>query len=286
MALKADTRLVVLLGHPVSHSLSPALHNAAFAACGLPYVYVACDVAPEALETAVAGIRALGIAGANVTVPHKQAVLGFLDEVEEHARAIGAVNTIARQGARLVGYNTDHTGFLRALSDFWPEASNATRVLLLGAGGAARAVVSALATLGIKDLFIWNRTHSRARDLCDLGRQLGIARCKVWLPADAAVLGRVQLVVHATSAGLSGGESRLPFDIEALSAEARIMDLQYGKTTLVSEARKRGLPAVDGTDMLIYQAAQSFELWTGVAAPISVMRQAIIENRTSNNDNR
>lgn len=277
----AATRLIVLLGHPVSHSLSPLMHNAAFRALRLPLIYLACDVLPDQLGHALEGIRALGIAGANVTVPHKTAVAGLVDDLDALARRIGAVNTLVNMNGRLVGYNTDGPGFLAALDEFWKRPLDTSTVLVLGAGGAARAVVAALVERRVKELLIWNRTAWKARTLCTEALSWGAHQCSVWDPADTDVTTGVDLVVQATAAGLGDKVKRPVLDVGVFGKDTCIMDLQYGESPLVAAARARGLRAVDGTEMLVRQGALSFALWTGVTAPLDVMRR-IATSETQN----
>ena len=166
----ASTGLVAVLGHPVAHSLSPRMHNAAFRAQGVDMVYLAFDVHPERLGAAVDGLRALGLRGANVTVPHKERVILLLDEVEPLAARLGAVNTIVNEDGRLMGHNTDVAGFREALRTVRPEGARGLRCLVAGAGGAARAVVAALIEDGAARIWVYNRTHARAVSLCETAR--------------------------------------------------------------------------------------------------------------------
>ncbi|WP_338013959.1 shikimate dehydrogenase [Desulforamulus profundi] len=211
--INGKTRVCGLFGFPVEHSFSPAMHNAAYRKLGLNWVYVPCSVRPDCLEQAVQGITALGLAGVNVTVPHKQNVIALLDELDPAARVIGAVNTIVNVDGRLVGYNTDGQGFIRSLeseANFTPRGKSA---LILGAGGAARAVVIALAFAGLDSLYITNRTPERADDLArDVSRACQVeAQVLPWgqqLPEDQ--VSRVDLVVQTTSIGMSPWVDRAP----------------------------------------------------------------------------
>jgi shikimate dehydrogenase len=256
---------VFLLGHPVSHSLSPAIHNAAFKALGLPHRYSLRDVTADKLAGVVGSLRGDTALGANVTVPHKLAALRLVDEVADEARAIGAVNTIVRRGTRLAGHNTDAYGFERAMG----AVDGARRVLLLGAGGAARACLHVLLRLG-HEVWIANRTRARADELAAAFESSG-RRATVVDWARRSV--EVDVAVNATSLGLHGedplGDLPLPSVVVDIVAIA-------GGTPLVRRARQaQDVTVVDGSEMLLHQAVRAFELWTGVPAPIEVMRAAL-----------
>jgi shikimate dehydrogenase len=265
---------VYLLGHPVSHSLSPAMHNAAFLALGLPHRYEARDVEPHRLGDVVDALRKDDVLGANVTIPHKERVLRLVDEAGEDARLVGAVNTIVRRGARLIGENTDAYGFERAIDDHNPSALFVQKtVLILGAGGAARACALVLLKRG-NEVRIANRTHERARQLVAGievdGRRPSVVR---WPTADD--LRHVEGVINATSLGLHGEDPLAGLEIPPMSL---IVDLvpTAAMTPLVKRARavENGV-VVDGLSMLLHQAARSFNLWTGREAPLAVMRAAL-----------
>lgn len=272
--IDARTQLILLLGKPVRHSLSPTIHNHAFRELGLPLIYVAAEVSPENLADAVAGMRALGVVGANVTVPHKSAVLSLLDHIDERADRIGAVNTIVNSNGRLVGYNTDVDGFLSALDAVWGGEVGKTAALLVGAGGAARAVAAGLAGRGIKELRIWNRTTAKAAALCRQAEAWGARSCQVVDAITASQCGEVDLVIQASSFGLEEDVKHPLIPVDIFRRDVFLMDLQYGQSPLVGAASARGLRAVDGLEMLVRQAAASFELWTGLKAPEHTMRAA------------
>lgn len=270
-----------ILGWPIGHSLSPAMHRAAFEALGIDASYVPFAVRPDRLADAIAGARALGLAGFNVTVPHKEAVLALLDDVEPDARAIGAVNTVVREGERLVGLNTDAPGFTRALAaaGFEPRG---TRCVVLGAGGAARAAVVGLERAGAAQITIAARRPDRARHIADdVQSPGGIAIETCGLEDLERAFTSADLVVQATNATLDGNADAEPFvdalPLDALPAHATVNDLVYAprETTLIEAARSRGLPTVDGLGMLLYQGALAFERWTGKPAPIEPMRRAL-----------
>lgn len=264
---------VELLGHPVGHSLSPAMQDAAFEALGLTARYVPRDVGPEALPDAVAALRADDVLGANVTVPHKEAMVPLLDALDAEARALGAVNTVVREGDRLRGGNTDAVGFARSLREAGVRVDGA-RVLLLGAGGAARAVAWALLQGGAAELRLWNRTAARAEALRAV---LADARVRV---AEGAAVGEADLVVNATSVGMARGgvdpdASPLPGPWPARAGVAVDIVYRPRETRFLREARAAGWRGVDGLGMLLHQGAASFEAWTGREAPVASMRAAL-----------
>jgi shikimate dehydrogenase len=263
--LTGETRLVGLLGHPVAHSLSPRMQNAGFAARGLDWSYVALDVPPERLEEAVAGLVALGFAGANVTIPHKTAVLAYCDELDEAAERAGSVNTLVIAQGRVLGSTTDGLAVTSALE------TKGMPVLLLGAGGAAQAVATSLLDAGASSLSIAardsERAHALAMRLRSIFPEREVATAPSWPPEDGAAT----IVVNATPV------------CDELLVEPRVdqtvADLAYRPddrpTALVAAARERGCRVVDGLDILVAQGAASFERWTGVEAPVEVMRAAL-----------
>jgi len=266
---------VALLAHPVAHSVSPAMQAAAFAATGIDARYLAMDVPPAELAAAVAGLRSPPWWGANVTVPHKTAVVPWLDELSASARRLGAVNTIVRRGDRLVGDNSDLPGFARALQALPIELSGA-RAVVLGAGGAARAVVAVLADAGAH-IELFNRGHARAAELL---RDLGCERARLIDAAELpdAVAG-CRLLVQTTTVGMAGGPPGSPLPAGVLPRSGAVVDLVYrpALTPLLHAARRQGLAVQNGLPMLVHQGAVSFEAWTGVAAPLEVMGRAAEE---------
>ena len=264
----SDTRLAAVIGFPVRHSLSPAMHNAGFRELGLDWIYVACEVAPGAVEAAFGGVRALGFGGLSVTIPHKAAALDAVDEVTDAARAVGAVNTVVpTAGGRLRGDNTDGAGFLASLAD---EGFDPTGRIcaVLGAGGAARAVVHALAGAGAAEVVVVNRTPARAESTAALAGANG----RVGSAADVL---RADLIVNATPLGLAGSQE-LPIDPALLREGQLVVDLvpNPAVTPLMRAAGERGAGVAGGLGMLVHQGALAFELWTGRPAPLEVMRAA------------
>jgi shikimate dehydrogenase len=277
---------VALLGYPVGHSRSPAMHNAAFQALGLDWSYEAIEVEPDRFAARVRDLVAAGYAGANVTIPHKLAALELADRASEVARAAGAANTLVFRSGEIEGDNTDAAGFLEALRERAPEAPAEMRCLVLGAGGAARAVVHALLAEGAAGVEVWNRHPERAGDLV---RGLGGGSAATRLHAvPEPTAAKADLIVNATSVGMpkepepdrpgEGGGLHdfkdLPLSADELRDRQVLVDLTYrdGDTALVREARARGLRCADGLDVLVHQGAASFELWTGRAAPLEAMR--------------
>lgn len=275
MPITGRTRVVGIIGDPVAHSRSPAMHNAAFAALRLDWVYVPFPVAGPEVAAAVAAVRALGLAGVNVTVPHKQAVLPHLDALTPLARQVGAVNTIVHRDGRLLGDNTDVHGFAVTLRQQRLRLRGC-HALIVGAGGAARAVLTALADAGVGRVTIANRTAARASALAQ--RMRGFRRDTVSLPAlaDPGLLGDVAVVVNTTSLGLHA----TTFPELAAAATRRgcvFIDLLYGDTPFLQLARRAGRRACDGAEMLLHQGARAFTLWTGRRPPLSVMREVLSE---------
>jgi shikimate dehydrogenase len=260
---------VYLIGHPVAHSLSPAMHNAAFAALGLPHRYETRDVESGRLADTVDALRADGVLGANITIPHKEATLRLVDEIADEARRVGAVNTIVRRSTRLVGDNTDAYGFARALAAAGIDVSG-KGVMVLGAGGAARACLAALGTARV--LLIAARDIDRAAALAAwIGKP---ARAAPW--ADARRIADIDVLVNATPVGLHGEDLLADFSFAKLPAAVVDLVPTRAETPLVRRAREaQDVRVVDGLSMLLHQAARSFTLWTGREAPLAVMRAAL-----------
>ena len=263
------TRVAAVIGHPIRHSISPVIHNAAFRALDLDWVFTAFEVAPGRAPAAVEAARDLGLAGLSVTMPHKADVVRALDRLTPAAQTLGAVNTVLRNGAReLVGDNTDGAGFLDALRTDEGFDPAGKRCLVVGAGGTARAVVVALAGAGAAEVVIANRTPSRAEEAAGLAP--GVARPGSTDEADSA-----ELIVNATPQGMAGDLS-LPVQAASLGPGQLVVDLVYhpALTPLAEAAREQGAAATNGLGMLIHQAAHAFRLWTGEDPPLEVMSAA------------
>ena len=274
--ISGRTGVLGVIGHPVSHSGSPAMHNAALAATGLDYVYVAFPVPPEGAAHVGRAMRHLGIRGLNVTVPHKQAVLPGLDEIAPEAEAIGAVNTIDHRDGRLVGHNTDAYGVLASLREGGLERLP-PKVALLGAGGAAQAVLYALLSREeVEEVLLLNRTTSRAEGLAE--SLDGGGRVRVAPLAESGSVREAGLVINATSIGMEPEAGVSPLgDGSVLHDGMVVLDIVYKplRTQLLEQALAAGARALDGLGMLVHQGARAFEIWTGVRPPVDVMRRAI-----------
>lgn len=256
-----------IIGDPVAHSISPAMQQPALDALGVNAVYERWQTSASDLPNRIASLRQWGMLGANVTVPHKQAVISLLDEVSPLAMQVGAVNTIVNNDGRLFGDNTDVYGFATALLEVRPDTAT-RRVTLLGAGGAARGVAVALAQIGVPSITIANRNQERAQALCD---DLGLTNLQA-APLTNALLGDTDILINATSLGWHSGE--MPIDAQSLAllpADALVVDLTYRDTDLLDAARDRGLAVLDGLGMLVHQGARAFERFTGQTAPLDVM---------------
>jgi shikimate dehydrogenase len=264
-------RLAVVIGKPIDHSLSPAMHNAAFEALGLPWRYLAISVPDGHAAEAIEVMRTVPFAGMSVTMPHKAAVAELVDSCTPIATALGAVNCVWWRGEELVGDNTDGAGFLDALHQDEGYDPRGQRTVVLGAGGAARAVIQALGEAGAAEVVVVNRTASRADAAARLAPGVG----RVGSVDDIA---GSDLVVNATSVGMGSGEAaeRVPVDVERLGGGQLVVDLIYepATTALVRSARERGAVAVNGLGMLIHQAAHAFRRWTGEDPPVEVMSAA------------
>ncbi len=262
--INGHTKIYGILGRPVTHSLSPAMHNAAFRELGLNAVYVAFPVTD--LAQAVAGLRGLSIQGVSVTIPFKEEIIPLLDELDPQAARIGAVNIIVNRDGRLVGYNTDWLGALQALKAKTKLAGE--HVLLLGAGGAARAIAFGILEEGGKVTL----TDVDAPRAAALARDLQVAA----IPLDAVDQCPAAILVNATPVGMEPKVDDIPINPDLLGRYPLVMDIVYQplETRLLREAQARGAATLDGLQMLIHQATAQFELWTGMAAPLEIMSQA------------
>ncbi len=266
------TRRTGIIGHPVAHSLSPVFQSAAFSHCGLDVTYERWETPLRTLTARVASLREPGVLGANVTVPHKEAVIPLLDELGGASARMRAVNTIVNREGRLFGFNTDGPGFVAALKNEAGFDPAGKRVLLVGAGGAARGIAFALAEAQSAEVGISNRTAERAKAVAwEIGHPVSA------VPHGASLAG-YDCIVNCTSVGMLGGPEPdgVPVSVEGARAGTLVVDIVYAPedTPLLKTARALGLPALGGLPMLIYQGALSFEHWTGVTAPVEVMFHA------------
>ena len=277
MIISGKTRVCGVIGDPIEHTLSPIMHNAAFKALKLDFAFLAFKVKVADVEKAVSGMRTLGIHGLNVTMPHKSAVINYLDEVDQAAKAIGSVNTILNKDGRLFGFNTDGVGALQALRENGVEPRG-KKVLLLGAGGAARAIAYTLAREA-DELVILNRTAKQAAELANLLKQTFDRKVVADTLSPNTIKDTLQdsdVLINATSVGMKPNANQTPVAFEWLRPDLAVMDIVYNpvETKLAKDAKAAGAKVVSGFEMLIYQGAASFEIWTGHSAPVEVMRHA------------
>jgi shikimate dehydrogenase len=282
ITVNGETKLVGLIGWPVKHSLSPVMHNAAFAKLGLNWAYVPLPVEPNKVQPAMQGLTALNFKGVNVTIPHKQAVIRYVDELSNAATITGAVNTIHINHGKFYGYNTDAIGFLNSLleKDCSPKGM---RVAVLGAGGAARAVVYALCRAEAEAVTVFNRTAERAAflvdDLADAFPDSQLQFAPLTRDALRQMDNNVDLVVNTTSVGMAPHLEKCPWpDDVPMSPRATFCDLIYNplQTIFLRRAEAAGAKIIDGLGMLVHQGAYAFTQWSGHEAPIDVMRQACL----------
>ncbi len=279
MKISGKTRVCGIIGDPIEHTLSPAMHNAAFEELNLEFVYVAFRVLKNELRNAIIGAKSLNIHGLNVTMPHKNTVINYLDDVDLTARAIGAVNTILNDKSKFKGYNTDGSGALKALSENGTSLEG-KKLLLLGAGGAGKAIAFHAAR-EVRELTILNRTPQRAKELAEVlhkkfgketnGNLLSPQTIKEELEA-------TDILVNATSVGMHPNIDHSLVDPSWLRPDLFIMDIIYDpiETKLVKDAKALGARVVSGVEMLVYQGVASFEIWTNNKAPVKVMKKAVL----------
>lgn len=277
--LTSETTVMAVIGDPIRHSKSPLMHNAALAASEYDGVYTAFHVLPQQLGEAIAGMRALGIRGMNVTIPHKEHVIAYLDQIDDHARMIGAVNTIVNDNGTLIGYNTDGPGYVRSLIEETGIDLTEARVLLIGAGGAARGLAYALLHGGAKQLIIANRTKERAERIAEELRSIGKIEATTLIEGLPQVMpDQVDVIINTTSLGMHPKVEEMPVQASYLKPHMIVSDIIYNplETQLLAAARAIGARTHSGLGMFVYQGAIAFELWTGKKAPIEVMREAVL----------
>ncbi|HEX3031569.1 MAG TPA: shikimate dehydrogenase [Bacillota bacterium] len=274
--ITGKTQVLGIFGSPVEHSFSPAMHNAAFASLGLDFLYAAFHVRPENLDRAVDSIRVLGMRGVNITIPHKQAVMPWLDSIHPSAQIIGAVNTIVNDDGQLTGYNTDGLGFVRSLREEMGTEVKGLKVAILGSGGAARGVGVELALAGADTIFLFNRNPEKAQELAAVIAGHSQAKSVVlpWTAAGLEQLPRELLLINSTPMGMYPNTDTIPPLVEDyLRNSWLVADLVYNplETRLLQTAQAKGCQTLSGLGMLLYQGAIAFELWTGCPAPLKVM---------------
>jgi len=282
--LSGKTKIIGLLGYPVSHSLSPAMHNAAFQKAGLDFVYVCFPVKPEELGKAINGIRTLNIAGVNITVPHKSAAIPYVDEVSEEAKKIGAINTIVNREGRLFAYNTDVNGFWQSLENEGISLKGA-RVVMLGAGGVARAfavgtILKNAASLAISDI-IPKKAEELVQDVKSMASDAEIVSVTPDSSGFKELLGKAGLIINATPLGMKPDDP-FPFtraQWDAVRSSTVIFDAVYNLkgTQLQKAAQEKGIAYISGIEMLLFQGVRAFELWTGVRPDALLMKKVLQE---------
>lgn len=275
--ITSKTKMVGLFGHPVGHSQSPIMHNAAFREKQLNYAYAAFDISGENLGEAVAGIRGLGLRGVNVTIPHKVTIMPLLDEIDPLAKSIGAVNTIVNENGKLVGYNTDGSGYVRSLVEETGIDLSNQIVTMLGAGGAARAVAFTLAEQGVKEIRIINRSREKAQRLAE-GLSSRVPAFAIEQADAKQAIADATLLINTTSIGMYPNVDEMPINAEFLHTGLVVSDLIYNplETKLLAKARELGNKTHSGVGMFVNQGALAFELWTGEAAPTELMAETVL----------
>ncbi len=271
-------KLFGVIGDPIGHSMSPEMHNNLFDFYGIDAVYLPFHVSKQNLEAAVKGLKALGVSGFNVTIPHKTTIMDFLDQIDPLAKAIGAVNTVQNENGCLTGYNTDGPGFVKGLESMGADLGSRS-ALIIGAGGASRAIYFSMAQAGIKQIDLYNRTADRAEELvrtCPFK-----VRSKV-LDRETAEksLHEYQLIVQTTSIGMFPNLEGLPLSLDQLSRGTIVSDIIYNplKTKFLEEASKKGAKIQNGVGMFVFQGALAFEKWTGIFPDTETMRRNVLRN--------
>ncbi|MEA3328148.1 MAG: shikimate dehydrogenase [Candidatus Omnitrophota bacterium] len=280
--INADTKLYGLFGHPIKHTFSPAMHNAAFEKLGLNSVYAAFNVTPIKIGDAIKSIASINMGGVNLTIPHKERALVYLDRVDNQARLIGAVNTIIRKDGLLIGYNTDGIGLITALKKDLRLNPKGRNIFILGAGGAAKAAAIQLAGQGAARIILADLVYRRAQNL-SLRIRHSFSDCKVKVISPAAKelsknIKECDLLINATPVGMKKSDPLL-IDPDCLHRRLAVYDLIYNppETKLLKCAKQKRLRTANGLGMLLYQGAASFRLWTGRKAPIDVMGKALLK---------
>ncbi|MBM7660759.1 shikimate dehydrogenase [Bacillus mesophilus] len=270
-------KLYGVIGDPIAQSMSPDMHNSSFKALGLEATYKAFHVTPERLESALEGVRGLGMGGLNVTIPHKVSVMKFLDEIDPLASKIGAVNTVVNENGKLIGYNTDGMGYVTSLKEILQEKSlENSSILLIGAGGAARAIYFSLLEEGVKQLDIANRTVENARTIIN-GQPSSLSKAMGLLEAEND-LHAYDVIINTTSIGMYPNKDDIPLSLHNIKSSTIVSDIIYNplETRWLQEARAKGAITQNGVGMFVFQGALAFEKWTGIYPDIDIMRNAIL----------
>ena len=276
---RVTTKLVILLGNPLGHSVSPPMHNRVFEKLGMDYCYMPVEVSSNNLKEVFLGLCKMNVAGFNVTIPHKVTIIEYLDELDSLAATIGAVNTICVRDGRTKGYNTDGEGFRRSLEDQAKITVKGKRVFLLGCGGAARAIAMTLAFHNAEKIYIYNRTTAKAESLVDeINKNIRpCAEVVESLESQSKAIHTCDVLINSTSLGMHPDEAILPIDESLLSPDLIVADIVYNPlmTKLLRTARAKGCSIVPGLGMLIYQGAAAFELFTGIEPLVDEMSKTV-----------
>lgn len=272
--INSNTKIIGVIGHPIKHTLSPMMHNYAFNKLNLDYVYLPFDISSTGLKDSLKGMVALGIRGFNVTIPHKERIMEYMDELSDSAKIVGAVNTIVNENGKLIGYNTDVNGIIKTLEEFKNDINGKT-VSVLGAGGAARSVIYTLINhFSVKKINIINRTIEKAESLKDyFSSKMLFEKIKTYelIPPDVTeILAKSKLIINASSIGMSPEDDDSPTTIpESFSKKQIVFDIVYNprNTKFLALAKKQGALTINGLKMFVEQGAKSFELWTGEMMP-------------------
>ncbi len=277
MNISGKTKIVGIFGYPVEHTLSPVMHNSAFKHLNLDFCYVPFSVRPEMLENAIKGIRALNIVGVNITIPHKEAVIAFLDDISDEARFIGSVNTIKNFDGKLIGFNTDGKGFIKSLEEANIKIDN-KKILMIGAGGAARAIGFYLCQEADK-LYIYNRSIKRAEMLQN---HLAHFKNNVLVAKESLICSKeffsdLDIIINTTPLGLKSDDP-LPLNADMLKKHQVVCDLIYKQTNLLHIASTIGCKTINGMGMLLWQGVLAFEKWTGIQPPVEIMRRTLMNH--------
>ncbi len=263
--LNAETKIYGIIGYPVRHSLSPLFQNKAFEELDINAVYLPFEVHPDSLKSAIEGIRALNISGVNVTLPHKEKALDFVDELSEEVIKIGSLNTIKNDRNKLIGFNTDYIGFLESIKELTTLKNK--KALVLGAGGTSKAIIYAL----LKEkanVFLWNRTKEKALSIRESFKNIEI------MDSIESSIKEMDIIINTTSVGLKDDDKPI-FNYDTIRENQVVFDVIYKETALIKKAKEKGAKTLNGLYMLLYQGAKSFEIWTGVKAPLEAMKKAL-----------
>lgn len=280
MTVKGSTTVLGIFGFPIEHSLSPIIQNAAIKKLGLDMIYVPWEVRPGSLKAGLDGVRAMGIKGINLTIPHKEEALKYLDEISDEVRIIGAANTVVNNNGVLTGHNTDGRGLMLSLKENHSFSPSDKKAVIIGAGGAGRGIAASLAISGVSEILIANRTVERASLLAkELSKKIPTTTIlAAALDSDELrnFFAKTDIIINASSAGMNG-ENNLDLPLNSLPAGAIVADIVYKplETALLNKAKKLGLKIEDGLGMLACQGAMGFELWTGNSAPTGIMKKTL-----------